>query len=76
MKYSCWVITLIYSGLFLQSCESTSSKNDLPTVLDYKQIAASIKQDTLIDLSDTANLLDSKLFNPTDSLQAYLDSIE
>jgi len=67
MKNICWVITLIYTGLLLQSCESTSSKNDLPAVLDYKQIAASIKQDTLVDLSDTANLLDSKLFNPTDS---------
>jgi len=76
MKNICWVITLIYTGLLLQSCESTSSKNDLPPVLDYKQIAASIKQDTVVDLSDTANLLDSKLFNPTDSLQAYLDSIE
>ncbi len=44
--------------------------------LDYKKIVETVKQDSALDMPDAENLLDNKSYNPEDSIDVYLDSLE
>lgn len=59
------------------ACKEEKKQDDKkPVELDYKKIVDEVKHDSTVDMSDTANLIDKNTYNPNDSVNTYLDSLE
>ncbi|MCC7030002.1 MAG: L,D-transpeptidase [Chitinophagaceae bacterium] len=70
-------LTVFFSAVILMgSCRDEVAKPVEKAEIDYKQIVQTVKQDSAADNADSFNLIDDNLFDPTDSLDAYLDSLK
>lgn len=75
-KKSLLIVSLLL--IFLYACTETEKapKPVEKADLDYKKIVETVKQDSALELPDAENLLDNKSYNPEDSIDIYLDSLE
>lgn len=76
MKHASLLFLFIFIAFTQYSCKDSEPKPTEPVVLDYKEIVETVRHDSTIDMSDTANILDKNSFDPNDSLNIVLDSLE